>query len=548
MTEEHRRATYAATDALFARLAAHGVTDVVLSPGSRSTPLAVVAAARADLRTHVVLDERSAGFVALGMATVSDRPVALACTSGTATANYLPAVVEANRGRVPLIVLTSDRPLGFLERDEPQTIDQVDLYARQVRWSADLAEPDAGAYVEAAQQAVAQAVRPKAGPVHLNVRFDKPLEPPPAWAPSARFDPATIVGGLRETPDATETLASFLAEHERGVVVAGSARLAPGEIQHVVDVAAAVGWPVIADPLSGGRALGRPEVVSTGELLLRDPGFVASHRPDAVLRVAGTPTGRATLAWLSALDVPTLIVDPDERWAARGPTVLRAQVGALFTSVDPPRRDGWLATWQEAEQQAASRRRDEVSSNPATEPAMFRAALDAAAGPVWVASSMPVRHLDVMTPNGHRSPVFANRGANGIDGTIGSAAGAALAAGERVTVLLGDLAFLHDVGSLTTALESGAELTLVVFDNGGGAIFDMLPIAEDDDVPFERLFTTPQHRDLVAVARGFGATARSVESGDLGEAVASPSAAVNVLVVSTDREELFRSYERMVGA
>ena len=547
---DHQVGTYATVEAIFATLMASGVTDVVVSPGSRSTALAVTAAALPDLAVTIVLDERSAGFVALGMATVTDRPVALVCTSGSAAANYLPAVVEANRGRVRLAVVTADRPAGFLERDTPQTIHQTNLYGTHVLASVQLpsaheADPDRVAY-DVGEAMAAMGVR--AGPVHINCPFDKPLEPADGWKPTGEIGSSR--GAVVASPSAEDvtTLTAFLASTERGLIVAGPRRATNDEL----DAVAKCGWTVLADPLSGFRS-GRHDVVTGAELLLRSESFVASHLPHAIIRFGGTPTGRATQQWIDTLDVPVLIVDPDYRWLFDGPErVVRGDVGLLFdagvaaAAADDGVDHAWRESWRDAQRRVVDARETERREHPDSELSITGAVIDSEPSILWVASSMPIRHVDVMLGRSNATMVWSNRGANGIDGTIASATGAALGSGQAVTALLGDLAFLHDAGSLTSAMEVGVDLTLVVIDNRGGAIFAMLPVSARDDVDFERLFTTPHTRDLVAIAAGFGADARRVHARDLRDAL-TPQGGVRVLVVDADPSDTHEAYRRMVA-
>jgi 2-succinyl-5-enolpyruvyl-6-hydroxy-3-cyclohexene-1-carboxylate synthase len=547
---DHRAAAYATTEAILAELVRGGVRHVVLSPGSRSTALALAADRRSDLTVHVVLDERSAGFIALGIGTVSGDPVAMICSSGTATANYLPAVVEANRSRVQLVVLTADRPVGFLDRDAPQTIEQVNLYGVHVVASVSLPvahEVEPARAADLVAEALAQGRAPNAGPVHVNCPYDKPLEPPDEWPEPTPVE--RLAMDAKDTDlvnvDDGHALAAFLDASQRGIVVAGPRRASAAELDAVI----ALGWPILADPLSGYRQTDSELVVTTGELLLRDAAFAESSGPDAVIRTGGTPTGRATQAWLDGLTVPTLIVDPDFRWTASGDAiVIRSEPHTVFDHAvfdqDRPVDSDWFGRWQAAEASASQRRRVERVSHPDSE-VSIAATVAASADTLWSASSMAIRHLDVMLERSSNAALFSNRGANGIDGTIASAVGAAIATGERATLLLGDLAFLHDVGSFTPALELGVDLSIVVLHNRGGRIFSILPIAGTAPA-FDRLFTTEHHCDLVAIAVGFGANARRVRPPDLADALGSATG-VTVLVVETDPVDTHMAYERMVG-
>lgn len=554
---DHRRRAYDAAQAVLGALDGLGMTGVMVSPGSRSAPLAIAADAMAGLDVYVVLDERSAGFAALGMAAASGRMTGLICTSGTAGAHYLPAVAEANRARVPLAVLTADRPPGFLERDAPQTIDQTNLFGSQVR--AFLGLPVAhSTQAEEVARRVGEAARaglpPCAGPVHVNLPFAKPLEPPPDWPPRSAVRPARPQTPPEEpappAPESAQALAGFIGGVERGAVVVGPRRTDPAERAALAKWAEEAGWPLLADPLSGLRTGEYRGVVSAGEMLAGDEKFAASHRPQAVIRAGGTPTGRRMQQWLESLDCPQLILDPDRWWTAPGPeTVLRDPIPGLLAAVAPPARDeSWAGAWREATEQAAARRREERRLHPDTEPALV-AAIAERAGAVWTAGSMPVRHLDLMMESGSAAEVMGNRGACGVDGSIASAAGAALGWGRRVTAVVGDGAFLHDLGSVATAAGLGAELTVMVLDNGGGAIFGTLPIAEAPGVDFARLFTVPHGLDLVAAASGLGARVRRAEPEEAPAALAEAEkeGGVWVVVVKTDPTRMRAVYKRLAG-
>ena len=560
--QDHRWRTYATADTLLASLRSGGVESVVISPGSRSTPL-VVAAASERPPSHVVLDERSAGFVALGMAKASGRPAALICTSGSAAANYLPAVVEADRARVPLVVLTADRPPGFLDRDAPQTIDQVGLYGSHIRAAVNLPvahECNPRQVVQEAIRAIRAAEPPNAGPVHVNVPFAKPLEPPTLR--ELQVDLPVPGSVPRQTGGAgaasVEALGNFIGRSGRGVIVVGPRSTDPAERGAIAGLGSASGWPILADGMSGLRVLEHQNLLTTGDLLLRDTSFVAAHRPDAVVRIGATPTGSTTQGWLESLDVPVAVLDPDFRWSAPGPElVLRDPIDPLLELVSPrPLGPGWSASWRAAEERVRRRRAVERSQHADTELSVTAAVLESEPV-VWTASSMPVRHVDAMMEPGCGALVLGNRGACGIDGTIASATGAALALGRRVTALVGDLAFLHDVGSLAAARRLEVDLSIVVLDNGGGAIFEALPYLRSlreagDEKAYAKgreLFVTPHSQDLVAVAAGFGVPAERVRPEKLPAALAGghSRAGICVFVVETDPAAMFAAYDRLAG-
>ncbi|MDE0169423.1 MAG: 2-succinyl-5-enolpyruvyl-6-hydroxy-3-cyclohexene-1-carboxylic-acid synthase [bacterium] len=558
--KDHRWRSYATADALVAALRSGRPAGVVISPGSRSTPLAL-AAASGGLPVRVVLDERSAGFVALGMAKASRRPTALICTSGSAAANYLPAVAEADRARTPLVVVTADRPPGFLARDTPQTIDQVGLYGSHVRAASNLGvahECNPQDVRDETLRLLEAARSPNAGPVHINVPFAKPLEPPDG--DRMRIGAIPHEAQVRKGTDATSVtmLTEFIAGAERGLIVAGPRATDPAERAELVRFSKATGWPIMADGMSGMRSSSHEYLITTGDLLLRDMRFASEHLPDAILRIGATPTGTITQNWLAALEAPVALLDPDYRWTAPGPAmVLRDPITGVLEAVSPtPLDPGWSESWRAAETRVRGLRRREVSRHPDTELAVTAAVLESERL-VWAASSMPVRHVDAMMEPGCGAEVLGNRGACGIDGTIASATGAALASGQRVTVLVGDLAFLHDAGSLSTARHLRANLSVVVLDNGGGAIFEMLPylrsLRETGDTEAlaqaRELFVTPHEHDLAAVAAGFGVSAERVSPLRITDALAGAheQAGPRVFVIPSDPSAMFAAYDRLSG-
>ena len=556
---DHRRRAYATADTLATALVEGGVAEVIISPGSRSTPLAL--AIRGDgPASKVVLDERSAAFTALGTARATGKPAAVVCTSGSAAANYLPAVVEADRGRVPLVVITADRPPGFLDRDAPQTINQVGLYGSAVRASANLPlaqECDPEWVAGEALRVLAAAYPPNAGPVHLNVPFDKPLEPPEQRDTRPSFEMSLPESRAEQVVGSSVvTLRRFMDRAASGVIVVGPRQTGRTERDAIHRLAAQSGWPILADGMSGLRSRDSENLVTTGDVLVGDMNFVTLHTPDAVLRIGGMPTGTTTQNWLEGLRAPEIVLDPDFRWTAAGPeAVLRDPIAPLLERAAPSPLDGrWTGSWRSAELRIRDRRRHERTHHPDTELALTADMLDNEAL-VWTGSSMPVRHVNAMLEPGSGVAVFGNRGACGIDGALASAAGVALGLRRRVTALVGDLTFLHDVGSLATARALGVDLSIVVLDNGGGAIFEMLPYlrslresgAKAAYAQARELFVTPNDQDLVAVAGGFGVTAESIEPGEMVETLrrARSRPGVSVLVAKTDPEAMFAAYDRL---
>lgn len=550
--------------ALLETFAALGVRDVVVSPGSRSTPLVLAADALAALRTHVVLDERAAAFVALGVAKASGRPAILVCTSGSAGAHYLPALVEASEAGVPVIALTADRPPELHHGGAPQTMPQRALFADYVRWSTDTAvapgaegpgPSDTRARWLARLAAIAtdRATAGRPGPVHLNVPFAEPLWDPTAGPepdPEPGADPAsTSLVALPPAParilrpaasaaldpagpaayaDVLAALAPLLGA-PRGLVVCGPALGAGAQSEHLaaeaLALAAHLGWPLLADPASGlrfGDAAGATRVTTYDAVADASPE--ALPRPDAVLRFGRVPTSKAAARWLADVGRDrTVCVDPAGAWQDPdlAASVLVAAEPAAFCraarAATTPRADAtapWPAAWATLEARALG-----ALEGACTGPwsgGLVRALLAASqpAEPLFVSSSLAIRDLDRFGQRAQsaRRPVFANRGVNGIDGIVATAAGVALASGP-VTVLLGDLALLHDLDGVCAAVALGAPITLVVVDNGGGGIFRQLPIAGHPSA-FERYFVTPQPQRIPAVCEGLGLPCRSVETPD----------------------------------
>ncbi len=505
-----------------------GIAGAVTSPGSRSTPLVLSLVRDGGFPCHSQIDERSAGFFALGLAKATGRPAVLACTSGTAAANYLPAVIEAREARVPLIVLTADRPPELRDTGAGQTIDQIKLYGDAVSLFAevgvDRATPQTLRWIRAlACRAVWTAVGERPGPVHLNLPMREPLvldAPLPEDEPGGggRPDGRPWVARALRADDASagaQVLAPIVAAAGRGVVVLGRGEERtggppPGALARAAgEFSAATGWPLLADPLSGAR--GAAGAIAHYDALLRVEAFATAAQPAAVLRIGDLPTSKPLRQWLAGLDAVQVLVDPETAWEDPAqicdlvvPHEPSALLDALAAGAGPPDAE-WAAAWQSADRRAGAAIED-VLGDELSEPriaAELVAALPADATLV-VASSMPVRDVETFAAARADGPlVLSNRGANGIDGTIATAYGVAAAADGPVVLLIGDVALAHDVGSLVTARRTGVPLTIVLIDNDGGGIFEFLPVARERDL-FERHVATPASIDVAGLATAFG--------------------------------------------
>ena len=504
-------------------LARCGLDGVCIAPGSRSAPLAMAFARHPSIRVWMHLDERSAAFFALGMAKASGRPAALLCTSGTAAAEFHPAVIEAHHSRVPLLVLTADRPPELREVGANQAIDQAHLYGAAVRWFFDPGvpdvEPDAPTrWRRLAARALAEASGGPAGPVHLNLPFREPLTPAPGSVPAAvpaAGAPARVRHPATPPDEATVgDLASMLGAARRPLVVAGELR-GGAELRAPLDaVLRRLDAPLLAEPTSQLRRRCATGLVEAGDALLRDAAWAEGHRPDLVLRLGAPPTSKPLNQFVAAAGGPLVVVDgdgwrdPEQRAAefVRGdPAVLLSALAARLPELAGP--VSWREAWVGAGAAAAAALGDALASSRMHEGHAVRAL--AAALPeeaqVVVGSSMPIRDVDTFWPAAAPGQRFlANRGASGIDGLVSTGLGAAAAApGLPTVVLLGDLSLYHDMNGLWAARRHGLRAAIVVLDNDGGGIFGFLPQAEHPDV-FEELFGTPLGLRMADVARLYG--------------------------------------------
>jgi 2-succinyl-5-enolpyruvyl-6-hydroxy-3-cyclohexene-1-carboxylate synthase len=571
-------ANTALASAFAEELARSGLRLAVISPGSRSTPLAVALWRQPEIEVSVIVDERSAGFFALGAEQASGEPVALLCTSGTALVNYHPAVVEADESGIPLLVLSADRPPELRGIGAGQTIDQIKSFGASVRWFCEVGTHEADDdgllhYRSIACRAVAKArgeVRP--GPVHLNLPWREPLAPVPVEGAITATDPLALEGrdkrpltavtrlDLEPSVFLLDEMAGHIGDAISGVIVAGR-QLDPELREPLAHLARVSGFPILADPTSQLRCgpHDRSHVVAAYDLLLRDEHFSRSVVPELVLRFGEMPTSKPLRAWLAASGADEIVIDPYGGWnepSNRAAAILRADPSELASGWaarleglegrERPLPDRWLAA-----ENAAQVALDGVFSgdDEITEPALHRAlGLAHQSGDlVYTSSSMPIRDQETFLAPSTADVLFlSNRGANGIDGLISSGIGAAHASGRPTTIVTGDLGLLHDLGGLAALGEVSTPVRIVVIDNAGGGIFHFLPqettMPEDE---FEALLGTPRGVDAAKAAALFDLPHRGLESLDeLPEALA---AGTGLIEVKTDRSTNVEAHRALTG-
>jgi 2-succinyl-5-enolpyruvyl-6-hydroxy-3-cyclohexene-1-carboxylate synthase len=580
----------ALASAMAEELARCGVRRAVISPGSRSTPLALALWRQPAIEAEVILDERSAGFFALGGGLATGVPSVVLCTSGSAAANLHPAVAEADEASVPLIVLTADRPPELRGIGAGQTIDQLKLYGDAVRWFSEVGTheaDDAGLlhFRSVACRAFAAASGdPRPGPVHLNVPWREPLAPIPVDGDVTATDSRALEGAgerplhavvrspQRPEPALLDELAERIASTPRGLILAGR-QPDPALAAPVITLAEASGFPVLAEPTSQLRwgphadptAGAANPLVASYDLIARERP--TALEPDLVIRFGDMPTSKALRQWLASLDdLRQVIVDPIADWkepTRRAESIVRAEpsdfadgLAERLKAVAGARRAGgggagWAAQWTSADRAVSGAVTEVLEDAPddATEPGVWlelRTVLGDG-DQVLAASSMPVRDMEAFLPPGRAAVrFFANRGANGIDGLVSTAGGLSNGSGARTWAVLGDLALAHDVGGLAAA-RAAPRLRLLVIDNGGGGIFHFLPqagVLEDDE--FEALLGTPSGIDLAAAAALYGLSSTiATTPAEVDRALAGDA---RVVIVKTDRARNVEVHRRLAEA
>lgn len=560
-----------------------GVTTAFIAPGSRSTPLALALTARDDLAVHVFHDERSAAFCALGSALATGIPAVAICSSGTAGAHFYAAVIEADTSCVPMLVCTADRPPELWNTGAPQTIDQTELYGNAVRafhqpGPPDDPDVDRSSWRKLARLSVQESLglSPSAGqsvarpgPVHLNLSFRDPLVglpgPLPALLPLPDTQPpgAEPRGGeqaqrhLRLAKDA-RFLADLVLDESgaprRGAIVAGRGQSNPEAVQALAQV---LGWPILADHRSGCRA---GNAIRHFDALLRDADFAASHRPDVLLRLGEIVASKSTSQWIASLECESVAVTPwgreidpeaiDPTFLAETgldePGLIEAVLELLPDSLmrpDAPWVQPWSISWTNSDKAANIAITALLSSQDTLcEPTVARAALAEVptGGALVISASMPIRDVEWLAENRADIDVYANRGANGIDGVTSTAIGVALT-GAATTCLIGDVAFLHDTTAMIALTQRDIDLTIIVTDNDGGGIFSFLPqhtLLSNER--YEQLFGTPHSTDLAGLARAHGITVLDWANRHL------VNHGVRVVLAKTDRASNLELHDRIV--
>jgi 2-succinyl-5-enolpyruvyl-6-hydroxy-3-cyclohexene-1-carboxylate synthase len=541
-----------------------GVRRAVISPGSRSTPVTLALARNPAIKTVAVLDERSAAFFALGMAKASGVPVVLVCTSGTAGANYFPAVIEAHEGGVPLIVITADRPPEMRDCASGQTIDQQKLFGSYVGFYHELALPQATEsrlrYLrQVVLHACGRTLAPVRGPVHLNAPFRDPLVPPEdgSGVVEVTIDWKRFFAHVGVAPQA-ERAAGLpeLASVDRGIIVVGNESFGSSLPSVVGELARKLGWPVITDGLSELRnhAARVPNVVSTADLILRNPNLAERLAPEAVVCVGGWPTSKVLRAWLEEVDPAIWMFS--ERLGDRDALHGRTRHGAgLRTFVEEMPDSGaprttYAQLWADGEAKARAALDAQLASMSERFEGKAAWLLARHLPPdttLFVANSMPVRDVEYFwPPNDRRARLFCNRGANGIDGTLSTAMGVAQASGGPSVLLTGDLALLHDTNGFLLTPKLRGSLTIVLINNNGGGIFGHLPVAKAG-AAFEEFFATPQHVHFGSLMAAYGVQHTTVRDWNHFAALISqlPAAGVRVLELATDRKRDAENRKRL---
>ena len=535
-----------------------GVRHAVVSPGSRSTPIALEIANRQEIEMHIFHDERSAAFAALGIAKASGVPAILVCSSGTAAVEFHPAVVEAHHSETPILICTADRPAELQGVGAPQTIDQQNLYGVAIRKfvNAEVADDsESHTWRHIARDLFATSLGDVQGPVHLNLRFREPLmgfatNLPPRSASDAVITKKVALPSSRSLRKLNKAL-----ESEKGLIIAGPENY---RVESILRLAENLGWPIIADPRSGTRVPNKL-VVAGADAILRDEDFSKRLRPDVVLRFGTLPASKVVNSWLLGSGANQVVItttpsltDPDRQCSLHIVSDIDELCAGLVSVHSKEfvrkRSLSWLDKWVAAEDSAQKAINAALADEPGlTEPGVARAiyALVPEASHLVVSSSMPIRDVEWFGAPRNGLRVHANRGANGIDGVVSTAVGVALATRQPITLLIGDIALLHDVNGLINLASRKIDLRIVVIDNNGGGIFSFLPQAQTlDEAKFEKIFGTPHDANIKMLAQAHQINTHELTNiSDLAEVLSQRGPWLARAV--TDRQENVKVHERI---
>ena len=597
-----------------------GLTTAVICPGSRSAPLTIAFALNNKIETIPILDERSASFFALGIAQKSGLPTALICTSGTAAANFYPAIIEARESRIPLLIFTADRPPELRDCHAGQAIDQVKIYGNYPNWQAELAIPSASiGMLDYLRQTIVYAIErsifPTKGPVHLNIPFRDPLVPVPDIAVEAletQFNPEHFFAGLEpifagesSTPPSPPLLrggeeSTMQQWHKcsKGIIIAGVSQpqFAEKYCSAIAQISQLLNWPVLAEGLSPVRNYAQltPHLISTYDLILRNRELADKLIPEIAIQIGDLPTSKELRNWLDKTQAKRYIIDPSHHNfdPLHGKTIhlrtsvenLATNLATILTLVPPLNKGGlggvlatattnispqipplnkgestllpplnkvglegvltspsneYLQLWRNTEIQVRETIDQKISAiNKIIEPKVswLLSQILPLATPIFIANSMPVRDVEFFwKPNNLEIKPFFNRGANGIDGTLSTALGVAHR-NQSSIMLTGDLALLHDTNGFLIKNKFVGHLTIILINNNGGGIFEMLPVAKFDP-PFEEFFATPQHINFAQLCATYGVEHEVIEDWEQfkQKLISLPNSGIRVLEVQTDR-------------
>ena len=548
---------------IVASIIQNGVEDVVISPGSRSTPLAYAFASTKDIKVYRQVDERSAAFVALGIAKAKQKPVALLCTSGTAAANYFPAIIEAKYSRVPLIVITADRPHELREVGAPQAINQIRLYGENVKWSAEFPIPDdAKQTLPFIERHVARGVNIAKsyplGPVHFNIPFREPLlidfneQLPPATFKSS------FIGTITPNDESIKVFEELISQTNRGFIIVGELALGT-DLRHIWDFVRKVKWPVLVESLSNMRS-NIPEdckqyVITTYDALLKDEGFRQKVAADTVIRFGAQPVSKfLTMCLTEAMPSNYIVVDEDAMFRDSSSVTthfIHATIGQWLANLQYESNSDieYFNIWRASEETAAKYILD-YAQTESDEGAMVRTLLEQLpnGSDLFVSSSMPIRDIDTfLLPTNDDIQIFANRGANGIDGVMSTAVGFSFGRSDReLYLLIGDLAFLHDVNALIATRYQPCNITVIVLNNDGGGIFSYLSQSTVKEY-YEDLFGTPTALKFEDIAKMYDMEYIQIkELSEMNSVLSNEKQKpLRLIEVFTDRQENVAAHRRL---